>query len=371
MSTPIVLAYVACWADLTAAQVAGQHLTHVNYAFAHIAEGRVVSFMEANYARLAENDAALAAQGFAAACAKEETHLGIARELKRVHPHLQVLISIGGWAAEGFSDAALNADNRERFADSAIAFLRRYGFDGLDLDWEYPGSDIGGIVSRPDDRDNFTALLRRLREKLDAAGSEDQRRYLLTIATGVVPDHVAGIDLARVTPDLDYIGLMSYDLYNGWSTRSGHHANLYRSDAEADGESGDTAVRRFREAGVPADKLVLGAAFYGRGMNGVAPDQQALMQPSEPGSNFTRTYDEIRGLLAPGSSWTRHWDEAAQAPYLYEATARSFLSYEDAESLAAKARYVRQHGLAGVMFWEYSNDRSGELVRALSDALKA
>jgi chitinase len=364
------LAYVACWAELNAAEIDGSRLTHVNYAFASIAEGRVVSFMEANYARLAESDAKLGAMGFEAACAKEETNLGLARALKQAHPHLQLLISIGGWAAEGFSDAALTPESRERFADSAIAFMERFGFDGLDLDWEYPGSALGGIIARPEDRENFTLLLRLLRQKLDAAGSAASRRYLLTIATGVVPEHLVGIDLPAVTPDLDYIGLMTYDLYNGWSTKSGHHANLFASASEPGGDSGDKAVRLFRESGVPANKLVLGAAFYGRGMNGVGSENQGLAQASEPGSNFTRTYDELRAALTAGSSFVRHWDEAAQAPYLYDAEARSFVSYEDPESLTAKAKYVQKHGLAGVMFWEYSNDRSGELLRALSDGLK-
>ena len=349
----------------------GDQLTHVNYAFASIHEGQVVSFMAANFARLAESDSALAALGYAAACAKEEFGLGLARRLKAAYPHLKVLISIGGWAAEGFSDAALSAESRERFAESAIAFMLRFDFDGLDLDWEYPGNAIGGIVARPEDRHNFSALLHLLRQKVDAASvagaRTDDARYLLSIATGVVPSHVEGVDLAAITPDLDFIGLMTYDLYNGWSTRSGHHANLFRSKSDPQGDSADDAVRLFLAAGVPAEKLLLGAAFYGRGMNGVAPENNGLMQSSEPGSNFTRTFDEVRTTLATPSAWIRHWDEAAQAPYLFDGG--SFLSYEDPESLRCKGRYVLEHGLGGAMFWEYSNDRAGELLRVLYAAL--
>ena len=362
---------MACWAELEASQISGERLTHVNYAFASIQDGQVVSFMTANFARLAETDPALAALGFDAACEKEEAGLGLARRLKSAYPHLKVLISIGGWAAEGFSDAALDAQSRERFAESALAFMQRFGFDGLDLDWEYPGNAIGGIRARPEDRQNFSALLRLLRQKVDAASADDGRtgeaRYLLSIATGVIPSHIEGLDLARITPDLDFIGLMTYDLYNGWSTRSGHHANLFRSKSDPEGDSADDAVRLFLAAGVPAQKLLLGAAFYGRGMNGVAPENDGLMQPSEPGSNFTRTYDEIRNALAAPSPWVRHWDEAAQAAYLYDG--RSFLSYEDPESLRAKGRYVREHGLGGAMFWEYSNDRARELLGVLYGAL--
>ena len=369
--TPIVLGYVACWAELEAAQIRGNRLTHVNYAFACIQDGLVVNFMAANYARLAETDSALAARGYDAACAKEDAGLGLARSLKAAYPHLKVLLSIGGWAAEGFSDAALSAQSRERFADSALEFMRHYGFDGLDLDWEYPGSSIGGIRARPEDRQNFTALLRLLREKLEEASEAEGRpreaRYLLSIATGVVPAHLEGVDLAQIAPELDFIGLMTYDLYNGWSTRSGHHANLFCSHSDPEGDSADNAVRLFIDSGVPASKLLLGAAFYGRGMNGVAAQNDGLMQASEPGSNFTRTYEEILGLLGAPSAWTRHWDEAAQAPYLYDG--RSFLSYEDPASLRRKGRYVLEQGLAGAMFWEYSNDRSGELLGALHEAL--
>ena len=369
-SPPIVLAYVACWAELDAAQVLGNQLTHVNYAFACIQEGRVVSFMVANHARLAEADPALAALGYDAACAKEELGLGLARRLKAAYPHLVVLISIGGWAAEGFSDAALTPESRERFADSALEFMQRHGFDGLDLDWEYPGNAIGGIRARPEDRQNFTLLLQLLREKLDAASRAEARPspYVLSIATGVIPAHLEGVELARIAPLLDFIGLMTYDLYNGWSTRSGHHANLFRSSSDPQGDSADDAVRLFLAAGVPASKLLLGAAFYGRGMNGVGPANDGLMQASEPGSNFTRTYDEIRSTLAAPSAWVRHWDEAAQAPYLYDG--HSFLSYEDPESIRRKGRYVLEQVLGGAMFWEYSNDRAGELLSILFRALR-
>ncbi len=370
---PILLAYVACWADLSVAQVRGDLLTHVNYAFACIADGRVVNFMAANYARLAETDSALAALGYDAACAKENANLGLARALKAAHPQLKVLISIGGWAAEGFSDAASSPENRERFADSALAFMHEHGFDGLDLDWEYPCSTIGGIRARPEDRQNFSALLRLLRTRLDAAsdsaGRSGDARYLLSIATGVIPEHLEGVDLPEVSPLLDFIGLMTYDLYNGWSTRSGHHANLFASKSDVSGDSAARSVRWFLGAGVPASKLVLGAAFYGRGMNGVADSNDGLMQASSAGSNFTRTYDEIRSALSAPSSWARHWDEAAQAPYLYDRAAGSFLSYEDPQSLRSKGQYVREHGLGGAMFWEYSNDRSGELLAALHAAL--
>ncbi len=370
-SRPIILAYVACWAELDATQIAAAQLTHVNYAFACIQDGLVVNFMAANFDRLSANDPALAAVGYQAACTKEDTGLGLIRGLKSAHPHLKALISIGGWAAEGFSDAALTSESRERFANSAVEFMLRHGFDGVDLDWEYPCSTLAGIKARAEDRENFSALLRVLRQKLDAQSTKDSRsaseRYLLSIATGAAPAHLEGVDIAAIAPELDFIGLMTYDLYNGWSTRAGHHANLFCSSLDSEGDSAAKAVDLFIQAGAPAAKLLLGAAFYGRGMSGVGAENNGLLQPSTPGSNFTRSYDEILSALASSSQWTRHWDERAQAPFLYDGV--SFLSYEDEESLRSKARYIRELGLGGAMFWEYSNNRSGELLHALAAAL--
>ncbi|HTA88385.1 MAG TPA: glycoside hydrolase family 18 protein [Polyangiaceae bacterium] len=370
-SRPIVLAYVACWAELDATQIAAEQLTHVNYAFACIRDGLVVNFMAANFDRLSANDPALAALGYQAACAKEDAGLELIRRLKSAHPLLKALISVGGWAAEGFSDAALTSESRERFANSAVEFMLRHGFDGVDLDWEYPCSTLAGIKARPEDRENFSALLRVLRQKLDAQSATDGRgaseRYLLSIATGAAPAHLEGVDIAAVAPELDFIGLMTYDLYNGWSTRAGHHANLFCSSLDPEGDSAAKAVDLFVQAGAPEAKLLLGAAFYGRGMSGVGAENDGLMQPSTPGSNFTRSYDEIVRALAESNQWARHWDEQAQAPFLYDGA--SFLSYEDEESLRSKARYIRERGLGGAMFWEYSNNRSGELLRALAAAL--
>jgi chitinase len=368
----IVLAYVACWAELEAEQIAAERLTHLNYAFACIVDGQVVNFMAANFDRLSAGDPALAALGYPAACAKEEEGLGLVRRLKAAHPHLKALISIGGWAAEGFSDAALTEESRGRFADSAVEFMKRFGFDGIDLDWEYPCSTMAGIKARAEDRQNFTLLLAVLRKKLDAQSLMGARsgegRYLLSIATGAAPAHLEGVNIPAVAPMLDFIGLMTYDLYNGWSTRTGHHANLYCSRLDPEGDSADKAVRLFLDAGAPASKLLIGAAFYGRGMSGVAAENHGLMQPSTPGSNLTRTYDQLLGALAQPGGWARHWDEQAQAPFLYDGT--TFISYEDEQSLRSKARYVLEHGLGGAMFWEYSNNRSGELLRALTAALE-
>ena len=134
-----VVAYVAGW-SMPPSIPAGK-LTHVNFAFARIdAEGRVV-FQDPRF----------------------EAAIASLVQLRQRHPHLKVLVSVGGWEAEGFSDAALTSASREKFAHSAIDFLRRHRLDGIDLDWEYPGQGVAGIKYRAEDKENFTWLLREVR----------------------------------------------------------------------------------------------------------------------------------------------------------------------------------------------------------------
>jgi chitinase len=334
----LLIAYLAAWSSWDPETLDCSALTHLCFAFAHVREGRV----------------AAAAEDWAS------ERLGWVRRVKQRYPELKVLISVGGWAAEGFSDAALDDDARRRFADSARAFVEQHGFDGVDLDWEYPCSDMAGIRARPEDKRNFTLLLEATRRALGA-------RYPLTIAAGAQAFYLAGIEPAAVGELCDLVNLMTYDLYNGWAKVSGHHANLYASRSDPTGDSGERAVEMFTTQGVPAHKLVLGAAFYGRGLRGVVGSSDGLMRPATPGSNFTVSYAELQRDYLGNARFRRYWDEAAHAPWLYDG--ETFVSYEDADSLRAKARYVRERGLAGAMFWEYTQDAAGTLLAALAAAL--
>lgn len=333
-----LIAYLAAWASWDPETIDCSALTHLCFAFAHVRDGQVVEAAE-DWAR---------------------ERLPWVRRLKQRYPDLKVLISVGGWAAEGFSDAALDDGSRRAFADSALGFVERYGFDGVDLDWEYPCSDMAGIRARPEDKRNFTLLLEATRRALGG-------RYPLTIAAGAQAFYLEGIEARAVGELCDLVNLMTYDLYNGWAKISGHHANLYGSRADPTGDSGDRAVEMFTSQGVPAHKLVLGVAFYGRGVRGVTGSSDGLMRPATPGSNFTVTYAELERDYLTNPRFRRYWDEAAQAPWLYDGD--SFVSYEDAESVRAKARYVHERGLAGAMFWDYTQDSAGKLLRELASAL--
>ena len=287
--------------------------------------------------------------------------------LKTRDPKLKVDISVGGWGAGGFSEAARTAAGRRIFADSAAQLVEDHNADGLDIDWEYPGHHESGIASSPDDRRNFTLLLQAVRASLDRVGTARGRsgaeRYTLSIAVADGP-FVSGIDIAAVDKYVDGFNLMTYDFCNAMTPETCHHAGLHASKlAPADARTTDRAVAQFLSAGVPSRKLVIGAAFYGREFGGVNPSHDGLYQRYEKFIAFVPWPKLETGFIGK-HGFVRHWDAQADAPWLWNASTRTFISYEDRQSLAAKAAFVKTHHLGGIMYWEQSLDPEGELLEA-------
>jgi chitinase len=265
----------------------------------------------------------------------------------------------------------LTGESRQKFVESAVDFVRRHDLDGFDVDWEYPGLPGYGNVNRPEDKKNFTAAMAELRAALDKEGALRGRKYLLTFAAGASSNFVAHTEMDAVQPFVDYVNLMTYDFRDaGEESLAGHHSNLYTHPADPHRMSADRAVREFLAAGVPAGKLVLGVPFYGRAWGDVAPEHDGLYQPGgRPRERVETRYTNL-AALATQPGWVRRWDALAQAPFLWNADKRLFVGYDDPESLRAKARYIREHGLAGAMFWEYNADRTGALLGTLFTELR-
>lgn len=352
----ILLAYLATWQPCDLAALPAEKLTHLCYAFAKVVDGQVVV--------QESSDSSLSNEAY---CQRLCAQL---QQLKLRNPQLKILISVGGWGADGFSDAALSPESREQFSQSVLQFIQRYQFDGVDLDWEYPSNDMASIKARAEDKQNFTAMLTSLRQHLDAQSEREQRapqdRYLLTIAAGAGQYYLDGVELPQVAAQCDFINLMTYDFYNGWATRAGHHANLYHALHDPDADSADQAVRLYLANGVSADKIVLGCPFYGRSLRGVGA--AGLGEAGTPQSNGSYSYQQIADELLPSGRYIRHWDAAAQVPWLFDGD--EFISYEDPESICLKGLYVKQHALAGAMFWEYTEDPSNALLNALWDSMQ-
>jgi chitinase len=325
---------------LASGQVDPKKLTRINYAFANIQGGRMVLGAPAD----AQNFALLAA-------------------MRNTNPGLTVLVSVGGWLwSTNFSDMVLTAETRRVFEDSVMEFLTQYDLDGLDIDWEYPGMPGAGHPFRAEDKQNFTALTKELRARFDAKVRKTGRRLYLTVAMGASDEVIVHTEMRKVARYVDTVNLMTYDYFEaGSDPTTGHHAPLFANPADPKKASSDETVKAFEKAGVPAEKILLGVPFYGREWGEVPEQNHGLFQPGKavPGANAQYSAIETEML---GHGFTRYWDAAANAPYLYNAEKHIFVSYEDPESLKAKCRYVRDHKLGGVMFWEYSGDASGKLL---------
>jgi chitinase len=370
-----IVGYYPSWgtyaANYQVSRIPAQNLTHVVYAFANISAGGELVLGDA----FADVQKRFPGDGNGTSF---HGSFGQLLQLKKRNPHLKTLLAVGGWSWSGkFSDVALTAASRQKFARSCVALVSRYGFDGLDIDWEYPvEGGLAGNRKRPVDKANYTLLVAELRKQFDTRGRQDRRRYLMTAATSAAAAHYRHLELEKVSTFLDWFNLMAYDFAGPWSSRTGFHAGL-----AATGEPGEdpqlnvvAAVKGYLKAGVPAGKIVLGVPFYGRGWTGVAPADHGLFAAYQGIPRGTREggiyayRDLVKTQVRPA---TRHWHAKAQVPWLYDPATRTMISYEDVESVSAKAKYVRSQNLGGLMAWDLSKDAEGSqsLLQAMRRGL--
>lgn len=351
----MVVGYVAGFRDYDFSKIDARKLTHINYAFANIIDGRVM------FGEDLTDDTQ-----------RNIDDINTLTDLREVNPDLKILVSVGGWGWSGnFSDAALTDSTRERFARSAVDFIIEHELDGIDLDWEYPNHPGAGNVYRPDDVHNFTLLLRCLREHLDSLSSEQLRDegYLLTIATGADSTYVANTELGKVSEYTDFINIMTYDFHSGLTSQAGHNSNLHQSEYDANnGDATDRSVNMHIAAGVPPSKINVGVPFYGRMWKGVEPVKTGLYRQARTTGMSISYKNVINAASEPG--FEMMYDSSAAAPYLWNEKDSVFITYDNEASLAEKMKYVKSAGLGGVMFWEYSEDIDGRLLNALIDELK-
>ncbi len=310
-------------------------LTHIIYSFLHL-NGNQLSF---------DSD-------------KDKQALARLVALKKDYPQLKVMLSLGGWGGcETCSDVFNSAENRTAFAQSTLAIIEEYQADGIDLDWEYPTvPGFPGHAYAAYDRDNFSALVKALRT---AFGS----RYELSFAAGGFDAYLEqAVDWAAIMPLLDNVNIMSYDIVNGATPHTGHHSALYSTPQQKD--STDNAVQFLLRQGVAPEKIVIGAAFYARVWKDVAPINNGLYQPGTHIDGYG--YAEFPTAFSAAEGYEYHWDEVAQAPSYYSARHKTFATFDDPRSMAAKVDYLRKHQLGGIMFWQLPHDTDN---KGLLDAI--
>lgn len=303
----IVVAYVGAGSDVIPEQ---SLMTHINYAFGHVNEtfdGVRISKPE----RL--------------------------RAIVKACPDVKVCLSVGGWGSGRFSEMAADENLRRSFAQSCAQAVKEYGLAGIDIDWEYPTVPAAGISSSPDDTENFTLLMKDLRE---AIGPDK----LLTLATSA---SARFIDFKAILPVIDFVNVMSYDM--GRPPR--HNAPLYGKDAEGNRSpiagrmNCHAAVQAHLAAGVPASKMTMGMPFYGHGKEGY------------------NDYVDYKDMKEPLEGYEEKWDSIACVPYYANKEGRLVLGYDNPRSIGLKCKYIIDNDLLGGMYWEYSCD-SGDLALA-------
>ncbi len=339
-----VIAYVYGEHFPAGKKVPATSLTHINYAFALIRDG--VPYLPG------EDD---------------EKNLYYLTSLTSRNPGLHVLLSVGGWTgSKTFSDVALTDSSRRLFASRLAVLVSTYNLDGVDIDWEYPGQAGAGNIYRPADKYNYSLLLEAIRIALDRMSflSRDGKPYLLTIAAAANREWLDHVFIEDIVQLVDFINLMTYDYHGDWESRTGHHTNLYVSACERQGYSVDRSVKMFLGAGVPPRKLVIGGAFYGYWWKGVDEDNDGLCRESKGPRGGVPYHTLVDSLMTLEGSRVL-WDKKAHAPWLWNEKEKMFITFDDSRSLADKARYVRKNRLGGILLWELSGDRDGDLVNAV------
>ena len=251
-----------------------------------------------------------------------------------------------------------------------MAFITQHGFDGVDIDWEYPGG--GGDasnVSRREDKTNFTLLMTAIREKLDAQEAVDGHRYLLTFAGASGTFYTRQTELDKLGDSVDYAVIMAYDMHGAWpGSLTDFNAPLYTPSENSPQYkwSGNAAVRLWESSGFPKSKIVMGVPFYGIRFSGVPNVNNGLYQTFTSGGSIS--YDKIVSSYLSNSAYKRFVHVDALVPWLFNGS--TFISYDDPQSIAAKAQYIRDTGLGGAAVWELSQNADGTMLRTLYDNMQ-
>lgn len=373
----VVAAYLPCWDSRawSVEDIDGENLTHVYLSFARIDNGFKINDRE--YRIYTEGGEYPLPDIVSATMIIEETWDKV-KILQEKYPDLKFIVAVGGWEAEGFSDMAASAPTRQIFVDSVVDYVKEHNLDGIDLDWEYPVNGAWGVIdTRPEDKDNFTELIKLLRQEL---GEEKEISFCASVGGWFLDC----IDFEKVVPLVNTINIMAYDMHGSWDVNAGHQSALYPNPNDPVvtwGLTGSEAATRLIDKGVPANKLLLGFPAYGKQFVGVKAGENgnglfqefALDEEGNPlvkktiwrGSNIP--YNVLKEYYIDKFGYIRYWDDASKVPYLYNGD--TFITYDDIESVKYKAEYVNENDLAGVMYWEYVNDVDGDLLKSVSEVL--
>ena len=374
-----IVGYYTSWSiygrDYHVTDIPVEKINVINYAFANINPSSGTIVLGDPYADI---DKFYPGDCWDEGCLRGNFHQ--LQILKQNNPHLRTLISVGGWTwSTYFSDVAMTETSREIFAQSCVDFIVEYGFDGIDIDWEYPVE--GGLEGNHNsslDKENFTLLLQKIMELLDLQSSIDGHEYLLTIASTASSIYVENIEVELIHEYLDWINIMTYDFHGPWGGETNAVTNFNSSlYAISDDPSPypvnedfnlDASVQLYIELGVPREKINAGLPFYGRSFAGV-PDENNGLFVSYTGVPGIGTWEagvfdywDLNNNYINLNGYVSYWHSEGKVPWLYNPFAQIMITYDDEESIAEKASYIIAEDIGGAMFWEFSSDKFSELL---------
>ena len=359
-----VAAYIRCtWGNWSADQIQGEYLTDIILAFTNI---------DSDFSSLTGvNDL--------------WSDWNRIEELKKLHPHLRIHISVGGWSADYFSQMSRDETKRKTFITNCINLIKKRNLDGIDIDWEYPVGPsywyAPGAVESPvnssgnpitvslQDRVNYIKLLEELRSALNKLSRETKKYYYLSTCVPADEWFISRNDVIAAASIVDSIKLMAYDYSGSW-TDAVYHANLH--PAYPGGWSTSSALEAYLKAGVPAHKIMMGMPTYGKEWKGVPPGDN----PNLPGLNMNASgvrgrdlgYSQtIKKYLDVNSGFTRYWDDTAKQAILYnpDLDSGTWVCYPDKEQIELIIAYSKEKGLNGFFYWEWYWDQDADLLSVM------
>ncbi|MGL4799344.1 MAG: glycosyl hydrolase family 18 protein, partial [Cellulosilyticaceae bacterium] len=374
------------------------YLTHIQYSFAfvdpttnkiafsdkHAAVEETFEGMDLSYnGKPVELDNALPYKG----------HFNVLQQMKKQFPEVQLLISVGGWAgSRGFYTMMDTDQGIETFVNSCVDFIRQYGFDGVDIDFEYPSSTSQS--GNPDDFDvseprrstinkRYNVMMRELREALDKAGKEDGKYYTLSAAVTASSWVLGGVDSNEYATYLDFLSIMSYDYHGGWNQFVENQANIYPDPADTETKGMimpvlgmDWSYKYYRGI-LPPEKILMGIPYYTRGWENVqggdgtglhgssktpATGKYNLWGDPDPNKADTKIPAganplwHVLNLMEEDQNLNVHWDEVGKVPHVWQPDERVFLSFENEQSIDERLDYIEDKNLGGALIWVMDGD---------------
>ncbi|WP_250674822.1 glycosyl hydrolase family 18 protein [Paraclostridium ghonii] len=318
-------------------------------------------------------------------------HFNLLQVMKKEFSDVKLLMSVGGWGGSRGFYAMMDTDNGiDTFVESCVDFIRTYGFDGVDIDFEYPSSTSQS--GNPDDFDvseprrsninaRYNIMMKKLREAIDKAGKEDGKDYLLTAAVSASSWVLGGVDSNEYAKNLDFLSIMSYDYHGGWNEFVENQANIYPNPEDKETINMimpvlgmDWSYKYYRGV-LPPEKILMGIPYYTRGWENVNGGNGTGLHgtsktPAKGKYNLWGDYDKngnqipaganplwhVLNLMEQDPNLKIHWDDVGKVPYIWQNNEKVFLTFENEQSIDERLKYIKERNLGGALIWVMDGD---------------